>query len=136
MDSGLSDDVLSDEPVMPEIPIKPNKGIPITIGILLIIGALIVGSFAFGNLTTGTITEEEATAITDSLNLQGANLTNGEVVDYFGDLQKAGYYTTLGIIESLATLALLAGGALLIMGRKLGVWVGASGAGLMLLDAM
>jgi hypothetical protein len=120
---------------MPEIPIKPNKSIPITIGIILIIGSLLVGITAISNFTAGTISDEEATALADSLNIQGANLTNDEVIYYFDELQNAGYYTTLGIIESFAAIALLAGGALMIMGKKLGVWVGAGGAGFMLLDA-
>lgn len=136
MQSGLPDDVLSDEPVMPQIQIKPNKAIPITIGICLILGSIIVGIFAISNLTTGTVNSEEADALADSLNIQGANLTGSDVTDYFDSLQDKGYFTTLGIIESLAAVVLLAGGGLMIMGRRLGVWIGAGGAGLMLVDAV
>ena len=136
MESGLPDDVLSDEPIMPEIPIKANKAIPITIGVCLILGSLLMGVSAYGNLTTGTISSEEATALADSLNLQGANLTSTEVTDYFAELQDDAYFTTLGIIESLAAIVLLAGGGLMIMGRRLGVWVGAGGAGLIIIDAL
>ncbi|HJL59921.1 MAG TPA: hypothetical protein QF621_06185, partial [Candidatus Thalassarchaeaceae archaeon] len=130
------DDVLSNEPVMPEILIKPNKSIPTIIGICLILGSLLVGVTALSNLTAGTISSEEATALADSLNLQGANLTGSEVTDYFAELQDDGYYTTLGIIESLATIVLLSGGVLMILGKRLGVWIGAGGAGLMIVDAM
>ena len=136
MDTEMPDDVFSDEPVMPEIPIKPNKSIPITIGVLLILGSLLVGITAISNLTTGTMSSEEATALADSLNIQGSNLTDAQIIDYFDELQHAGYFTTLGIIESLAAIVLLAGGALMIMGKKLGVWVSAGGAGLILLDAV
>ena len=136
MQSGLPDDVLSDEPIMPEVPIKANKAIPITIGVCLILGSIIVGIFALSNLTTGTISSEEADALADSLNLQGADLSGSEVRDYFASLQNDGYFTTLGIIESLAAIVLLAGGGLMIMGRRIGVWVGAGGAGLMLVDAV
>jgi len=136
MVSELPDDVLSNEPVMPEILIKPNKSIPTIIGICLILGSLLVGVTALSNLTAGTISSEEATALADSLNLQGANLTGSEVTDYFAELQDDGYYTTLGIIESLATIVLLSGGVLMILGKRLGVWIGAGGAGLMIVDAM
>ena len=136
MESGLSDDVLSDEPIMPEIPIKANKAIPTIIGVCLILGSLLVGVTAISNLTAGTISSEEATALADNLNLQGANLTGAEVTDYFAELQDEGYYTTLGIIESLAAIVLLSGGVLLILGKRLGVWVGAGGAGLMIVDAI
>ena len=135
MQSGLPDDVLSNEPIMPEVPIKANKAIPITIGVCLILGSLLMGVSAYGNLTTGTLSSEEATALADSLNLQGANLTGTEVIDYFTELQEDGYFTTLGIIESLAAIVLLAGGGLMIMRKRLGVWVGAGGAALMLVDA-
>ena len=136
MVSELPDDVLSNEPEMPEILIKPNKSIPTIIGICLILGSLLVGVTALSNLTAGTISSEEATALADSLNLQGANLTGSEVTDYFAELQDDGYYTTLGIIESLATIVLLSGGVLMILGKRLGVWIGAGGAGLMIVDAM
>ena len=136
MQSGLPDDVLSDEPVMPEVPIKANKAIPITIGVCLILGSFLVGLIAISNLTTGTLSSEEADTLADSLNIQGANLTGSEVTDYFASLQNDGYFTTLGVIESLAAIVLLAGGALMIMGKRLGVWVRAGGAGLMLVDAV
>jgi len=136
MQSDLPDDVLSDEPIMPEVQIKPNKAIPITIGVCLILGSFLVGFIALSNLTTGTVSAEEAEALADSLNIQGANLTGSDVTDYFDELQNKSYFTTLGIIESLAAIVLLVGGALLIMGRRQGVWVGAGGAGLMLVDAV
>lgn len=135
MQSDLPDDVLSDEPIMPEVQIKPNKAIPITIGVCLILGSLLMGVSAYGNLTNGAMPSEEADALADSLNIQGANLTGSDVTDYFAELQDNGYFTTLGIIESLAAIVLLVGGALMIMGRRQGVWVGAGGAGLMLVDA-
>lgn len=135
MQSDLPDDVLSDEPIMPEVQIKPNKAIPITIGVCLILGSLLMGVSAYGNLTNGAMPSEEADALADSLNIQGANLTGSDVTDYFTELQDNGYFTTLGIIESLAAIVLLVGGALMIMGRRQGVWVGAGGAGLMLVDA-
>ena len=69
MDTELPDDVFSDEPVMPEIPIKPNKSMPITIGVLLILGSIVAGIMAISNLTTGTMSSEEATALADSLNI-------------------------------------------------------------------
>jgi len=135
MQSDLPDDVLSDEPIMPEVQIKPNQAIPITIGVCLIIGSLLMGFSAYGNLNNGVMPSEEADALADSLNIQGANLTGSDVADYFAELEDNGYFTTLGIIESLAAIVLLVGGALLIMGRRQGVWFGAGGAGLMLVDA-
>ncbi len=136
MESDLPDDVLSDEPIMPEVQIKPNKAIPITIGVCLILGSLLMGVSAYANLTNEAMPPEEAEAIADSLNIQGANLTVSDVTNYFDELQNKNYFTTLGIIESLAAIVLLVGGALMIMGRRQGVWVGAGGAGLMLVDAV
>ena len=136
MQSGLPDDVLSNEPIMPEVPIKANKAIPITIGVCLILGSLLMGVSAYGNLTNGTMSSEDADALAVSLNTQGANTTGSEITDYFASLQNDGYFTTLGIIESLAAIVLLAGGGLMIMGKRLGVWVGAGGAGLMIIDAL
>jgi len=136
MDSGLSDDVLSDEPVMPEIQIKPNKSIPITIAVFLIIGSLIVGFSSYSNLSNEGMGEDEAQNLADSLNLQGSNLTAEEVRGYFDELEDAGYFTTLGIIEAITSIALLAAAVMLIKGKKLGVWIGVGGGGLYLLDAI
>tara|TARA_B100001750_G_scaffold45537_1_gene33795 strand:+ start:3002 stop:3607 length:606 start_codon:yes stop_codon:yes gene_type:complete len=136
MDSGLSDDVLSDEPVMPEIQIKPNKSIPITIAVFLIIGSLIVGFSSYSNLSNEGMGEDEAQNLADSLNLQGSNLTAEEVRGYFDELEDAGYFTTLGIIEAITSIALLVAAVMLIKGKKLGVWIGVSGGGLYLLDAI
>ena len=97
MQSDLPDDVLSDEPIMPEVQIKPNQAIPITIGVCLIIGSLLMGFSAYGNLTNGAMPSEEGDALADSLNIQGANLTGSDVTDYFDELQDNGYFTTLGI---------------------------------------
>jgi hypothetical protein len=136
MAGSLPSDVLSDEPVMPEIPIKPNKSIPITIAVFLIIGSLIVGFSAYSNLSNEGMSNDEAQNLADSLNTQGSNLTGDQVVIYFDELADAGYFTTLGIIEAMACIALLTSGVLLIIGKKLGVWIGVGGGGLYLLDAI
>ena len=136
MDTELPDDVFSDEPVMPEIPIKPNNTIPVTIGVLLILGALTIGYSAYTNLSATGMSADEAETMADALNVQGANLTGEQVQDYFGELGDAGYFSTLGAIELVACLVLLAGGGLLLMKRKLGVWLGVGGGSLVLLDAI
>ena len=136
MVGSLPVDVLSDKPVMPEIPIKPNKSIPITIAVFLILGSLIVGFSAFGNLSNKGMPDDEAQSLADSLNMQGSNLTGEQVNAYFDDLEDAGYFTTLGIIEAMACIALLTSGVLLIIGKKLGVWVGVCGGSLYLIDAI
>ncbi|HJM87930.1 MAG: hypothetical protein QF479_05480 [Candidatus Poseidoniaceae archaeon] len=136
MVSELPDDVLSNEPVMPEILIKPNKSIPITIAVFLIIGSLMVGFSSYGNLSNKGMPDDEAQNLADSLNTQGSNLTGEQVNAYFDELADAGYFSTLGIIEAMACIALLASGVLLIIGKKLGVWMGIGGGGLYLLDAI
>jgi len=136
MEGSLPEDVLSDEPVMPEIPIKPNRSIPITIAVFLILGSLIVGFSAYANLSNEGMSDDEAQNLADSLNTQGSNLTSDQVKIYFDELADAGYFTTLGIIEAMACIALLTSGVLLIIGKKLGAWVGIGGGGLYLLDAI
>ena len=136
MDTGMPADVFSDEPVMPEIPIKPNNAIPVTIGVLLILGALAIGFSAYTNLSTEGMSADEAQVMADALNSQGAELTGEQVQEYFDELADAGYFTTLGAIELVASLVLLAGGVLLLMKRKLGVWLGIGGGSLVLLDAI
>ena len=136
MDTGMPDDVFSDEPVMPEIPIKPNNAIPVTIGVLLILGALALGFSAYTNLSTEGMSPDEAQVMADALNAQGAELTGEQVQEYFDELADAGYFTTLGAIELVSCLVLLAGGVLLLMKRKLGVWLGVGGGSLVLLDAI
>ena len=132
----LPADVLSDEPVMPEIPIKPNNAIPVTIGVLLILGALAIGFSAYTNLSTEGMSADEAQVMADALNSQGAELTSEQVQEYFDELADAGYFTTLGAIELVASLVLLTGGVLLLLKRKLGVWLGIGGGSLVLLDAI
>ena len=132
----LPADVLSDEPVMPEIPIKPNNAIPVTIGVLLILGALAIGFSAYTNLSTEGMSADEAQVMADALNSQGAELTGEQVQEYFDELADAGYFTTLGVIELVASLVLLTGGVLLLLKRKLGVWLGIGGGSLVLLDAI
>ncbi len=121
MDTGMPADVFSDEPVMPEIPIKPNNAIPVTIGVLLILGALAIGFSAYTNLSTEGMSADEAQVMADALNSQGAELTGEQVQEYFDELADAGYFTTLGAIELVASLVLLTGGVLLLLKRKLGV---------------
>lgn len=134
--SGLPDDVLSDEPVMPEVPIKVNNAIPVTIGICLILGSLLMGFSAYGNLSSNVMSATDATSMADGLNAQGANLTGEDVSGYFQLLDDAGYFSTLGGIELFASIVLMAGGVMLLKKLRLGVWVGAGGASLILLDAI
>ncbi|MBC8438053.1 MAG: hypothetical protein H8D82_02155 [Euryarchaeota archaeon] len=135
MESGLPDDVLSDEPVMPVVPIKPNKTIPLMIGICLIIGGLLIGLSSVSNFMTQPMDNQQAGEIADGLNAQGSNLSAEDITGFFDDLEEANYFTILGVIELIASITLLIAGILMVMKNPQSIKIGFAGAGLVIFDA-
>lgn len=133
----LSAEPPSSEPRMPEIPIKPNTAIPVVVGLFLILGGILLAYSAYSNLFGGQDDASSQAADTAAtINEAGGNLTEQEVKDYFAALDDAGYYTTLGIIESIAAVLLLYGGALLMRCMRKGVRIALAGGALVAVDAI
>ena len=124
-------------PSMPAIPIKPNPAIPVVVGLLLMLGGLMLGFSAYSNLFGGSeAAETQAAETAESINSAGGDLSEQDVIDYFEALDAAGYYTTLGIIESLACVTLLCGGVMLLRRMRIGIRVGIAGGALVAVDAI
>ena len=122
---------------MPAIPIKPNPAIPVVVGLLLMLGGLMLGLSAYSNLFGGSeAAETQAAETAESINSAGGDLSEQDVIDYFEALDAAGYYTTLGIIESLACVTLLCGGVMLLRRMRIGIRVGIAGGALVAVDAI
>lgn len=109
----------------PIIPIRPNAAIPVTIGILfLIAGVLVAGSGAltiFGG--TQDRTDEYYENQHQGFELLGVDVTEEEVREWDQAFLDANFYGITGALSLLAGLAMLAGGLLLVLRLKLGVWL-------------
>ncbi|MBT4059293.1 MAG: hypothetical protein HOE69_03195 [Euryarchaeota archaeon] len=118
MDSGLPDDVLSNEPVMPEIPIKPNKSIPVTIGVIEIIGAILLMLFSISMMFSLMMADTLVEQMTD------VDATQFEFIIESGQL-----HFNIGMFF-LSSIALFVGGVMLIKKHFRGVYVSAGGGAL------
>jgi len=118
---------------MPIITVKPNHAIPVTVGILLILGSLYFAFSSFSNLY-GSASEEEAEALAVELSTLGEEVTKEQIMDYFAALEEKNYFLTLGIIEALAFVLLMSGGILLIRKDVRGVFAGGAGGAAALID--
>ncbi len=114
MESGLPDDVLSDDPIMPEIPIKANKAIPITIGILLILGGVLAGVLALSSAAVFLVNDE----------LRAESGFTEEQNRTFDMMEETGMAATFSTMYGSMALGLLAAGVMLIRKNPLGVKLG------------
>ena len=120
MDNELSGDVLSDEPVMPEIPLKPNNTIPITIGVIEIIGAIILLLISASLILT--------LSMVDSLDTSGG--MSEEEVAQFDAIVESGQLHFTVVMFSLSSIILIVGGLMLVKKRLTGVYISAGGGAL------
>jgi len=127
----MPDDVFSNEPVMPEIPIKPNNAIPVTIGIIIILGSLLVLVIGAGELYThqNERTDEYYESLASGFNQVGIETNASEVREWDQAYQDVNYHLWMGMATLLPGVGLLASGIMLCMRRRLGVWVGVGAAG-------
>jgi len=118
MQSDLPDDVLSDEPIMPEIPIKPNKSIPITIGVIEIIGAILMMLLSLSMILSLMMVDTLVDQMTDTDATQ------------FEFIMESGQFHFNIVMFFLSSITLFVGGVMLIKKHLRGVYVSAGGGAL------
>jgi len=119
-DDVLSGDVLSDEPVMPEIPLKPNNAIPVTIGVIEIIGG--IGLLLLSALLIVTLSMADVVGTTEGVSAdEGAQ---------FQALVESGQLLFTIVMFSLTSVVLIVGGTMLVKKKRLGVYISAGGGAL------
>ena len=103
-----------EELVMPEIPIRPNNAIPVAIGIILILGAMLAGILAFGSAAVFLVDEQMRAdgGFTDEQNRT------------FDMMKESGMATTFTILYGSMSLGLVVAGFMLIRKNPSGVKVG------------
>ncbi len=99
MDTGMPADVFSNEPVMPKIPIKPNNAIPVTIGIIIILGSLLVLVIGAGELYThqNERTDEYYESLASGFNQVGIETNASEVREWDQAYQDVNYHLWMGM---------------------------------------
>ena len=125
-------------PTMPEIPIRPNNSIPITIGILMILGSLLVlfdgGGAIFSHYSE--ITTSQAEDQVELLKLIGVDITVDEFLQWDSEFKESNYHLITGVIKSLAAVLILIGGLQLSLRKYLGIKVSICGGSLWFLVQM
>lgn len=103
-----------EELIMPEIPIRPNNAIPVAIGIILILGAMLAGILAFGSAAVFLVDEQMRAdgGFTDEQNRT------------FDMMKESGMATTFTILYGSMSLGLVVAGFMLIRKNPSGVKVG------------
>ncbi|MFL2976843.1 MAG: hypothetical protein ACJZ49_04770 [Candidatus Thalassarchaeaceae archaeon] len=124
-----------EDPKVPiEIPIKPQNGLLKIIALSIIVGGVLVfsiGALAFmPQEVPPDFYEDQANA----MNAAGQNVTVEEVQQFFEATEK--YADTQRVIEVLAGIGLIAGGAMLFFANSRGIYVGAIGGSLVIIDAI
>ena len=132
MSDGVPDDVMSDEPVMPEIPIKPNHSIPLTIGILMIFGSLLLISTGLGEIYTHTASRSPVyyEQLATTFSLAGIETNASEVEEWDKAFQAKSYHLIAGITTVLPGIGIGAAGVMFCMKRRLAIKVGLASSGL------
>ncbi|MDP6900127.1 MAG: hypothetical protein QGF94_04765 [Candidatus Thalassarchaeaceae archaeon] len=116
----MSDDIGSvildeeEELIAPDVPIKANPAIPVSIGIMLILGSLVAALLSFGSAMSLLITDEMRS---DGGFSESDNAT-------FDMLAESGMAVTFSIMYGAMALGLLISGILLIRKNPLGVKMG------------
>ena len=103
-----------EELIMPEIPIRPNNAIPVAIGIILILGAMLAGILAFGSAAVFLVDEQMRAdgGFTDEQNRT------------FDMMKESGMASTFTILYGSMSLGLVVAGFMLIRKNPSGVKVG------------
>ena len=103
-----------EELVMPTIPIRPNNAIPVAIGILLILGAMLSLILAAGSATILFVDDE----------LRADGGFTDEQNRTFDMMKESGMATTFTVLYGSMALGLMVSGIMLIRKNPLGVKVG------------
>ena len=119
-------------PTMPEIPIRPNNSIPITIGILMILGSLLVLFDGGGAIFThySELTSTQAEDQVELLKLIGVDVTVDEYLQWDSEFKESNYHIITGLIKSCAAILILIGGLQLTLRKQIGIKVSISGGAL------
>ena len=115
-----------EELVMPDIPVKANNAIPVSIGIILVLGSL------FGALLSATMMLA-LTVDDEARNQAGFGPEENATLDL---LQETGMAETLTIMYGVMTLGLLIGGIMLMRKNPLGVKVSLFGSSMFILTVL
>ena len=119
-------------PTMPEIPIRPNNSIPITIGILMILGSLLVlfdgGGAIFSHYSE--ITTSQAEDQVELLKLIGVDITVDEFLQWDSEFKESNFHLVTGLIKFCAAILVFVGGLQLSLRKHIGIKVSISGGAL------
>lgn len=118
MDSELPSDVLTHEPIMPEIPIKPNNSIPITIGVIEILGAILMMLISLSMMISLMMVDTIVEQMTETDAAQ------------FEFILESGQFHFNTVMFFLSSITLFVGGVMLIKKHFRGVYVSAGGGAL------
>ncbi len=138
MEEGVGGDVLSDEPVMPLVPIKPNNAIPVTIGIIMLLGALLLLLSGGGEVYThfAPRSPEYYEQMASGFSQVGIDTNASEVEAWDGAFQEANFHLVSGIVTTIASIGVFASAVLFIMKKRLAVKVGISSAAIYVLSGI
>jgi len=128
------DDDVEDSKVPIEIPIKPQNGLLKIIALLIIVGGVLVFSIGALALMPQEVPPDFYEDQANAMNAAGQNVTVEEVQQFFEATEK--YADTQRVIEVLAGIGLIAGGAMLFFANSRGIYVGAIGGSLVIIDAI
>ncbi len=117
---------IEEELVMPDIPIKPNNGIPVAIGIILVLGSLLASLLAAGMIASYVMRDE-------LLEMEGLAEADAASIEMLVD---SGMALTFGILYTAMTLCLLVGGIMMMRRKPKGVHLSAFGGWLYVIGAI
>ena len=111
---------------------RPDKKGPKTIAVLLIMGSLLMGFTAYGDLTLAQaddLSQEELdTLLTNVRNSNGENITDDEYQNYHDEVRDSGAYSIRGSSVMVGALLILVGGIMLFRLKSLGPKIALGGA--------
>jgi len=118
----LNDSELSGTPTDPKPPVysvRPNPSIPVTIGILILIGSLLVSALG-GTYIIGHYTNPSDAEIEQSLKLSGTDMSVEEYKQSQAELVESGLLIVSGVTNLLASFIMMFGAIMLILKKERG----------------
>jgi len=128
------DDDADESRVPIEIPIKPQNGLLKVIATLIIVGGILVFSIGILGFMSQEVPPDFYEDQASQMNAAGQNVTVEEVQQFFEATEK--YADTQRVIEVLAGIGLIIGGGMLFFANSRGIYVGAMGGSLVIVDAI
>ena len=128
------DDDADESKVPIDIPIKPQNGLLKVIATLVIVGGILVFSIGILGFMSQEVPPDFYEDQANQMNAAGQNVTVEEVQQFFEATEK--YADTQRVVEVLAGIGLITGGAMLFFANSRGIYVGAVGGSLVIVDAI